>query len=583
MKKETAALPDVSVIIPVYNAGKYLRQTMDYLVQQTLETIEFIFVDDGSSDNSMDILNEYQKKYPEKIFIFSTPNLGPGEARNEGIANARAEYIGFADADDYMEYDMYEKMFEETKKQECDMVYIPYYLVSGGKKRIMGRVSQPITKEQMIFYGEVSFWTKLVRKSLLENMGKIPAMWFEDTAYMLPMFSYAEKIIYLDQPLYYYMKREGSITNSAEDKKTKDTIAAENYALDHCNPEFRQAVAARIADRILFNMGKRWMYSDEFVQHLKAHEKDFIENTILKKYPVRYEKVMNYLEFPERKIPRILFLAEFGQKLNRKVMEEYRKKVFKGQCEVVILNEENCDISCSPKVKEAYEKKQYEYVKYYFVVKNLYEHGGIFLDSGLHLHNSFENVRMFSSFFGFLDLNTFTDRVFGCCKNDKVMRELWRTYEFPEFYEDTFCPVKDRIRNVLVAYGGVALDDQTHLYEYPCAVFDSSIFVLNSQNPRHICAHDFEKNYQDQGYVVIPDSAVYSLTEKKSLDKTDAVIRELDRVTILKNKLLHQRAELRKENKKLKSKMKEMECSTSWKMTEVFRKGGTAVRKFIGK
>lgn len=101
--------PDVSVIVPVYNAELYLRQTMEYLVYQTLESLELIFIDDGSTDGSPEILKEYQRRYPEKILIYHTPNLGPGEARNEGIRRARGTYLGFADADDYMEYDMYEK------------------------------------------------------------------------------------------------------------------------------------------------------------------------------------------------------------------------------------------------------------------------------------------------------------------------------------------------------------------------------------------------------------------------------------------------------------------------------------------
>lgn len=89
---------------------------MDYLLHQTLELIELIFVDDQSTDQSREIIMEYKKQYPQKIFLYDSQHGGPGEARNIGIKHARADYIGFADADDYMEYDMYEKMFEETKK-----------------------------------------------------------------------------------------------------------------------------------------------------------------------------------------------------------------------------------------------------------------------------------------------------------------------------------------------------------------------------------------------------------------------------------------------------------------------------------
>ena len=108
MKEDHKTIPEVSVVIPVYNAEKYLRQTMSYLLYQTLEEIEFIFVDDGSSDHSVSIIEEYMQMHPNKISLYHTDHTGPGGARNKGIECARADYIGFADADDYMEYSMYE-------------------------------------------------------------------------------------------------------------------------------------------------------------------------------------------------------------------------------------------------------------------------------------------------------------------------------------------------------------------------------------------------------------------------------------------------------------------------------------------
>lgn len=574
-------VPDVSVIVPVYNAEKYLRQTMEYLVCQTMRSLELIFVDDGSTDGSPEILREYQMKYPERVFVYQTPNLGPGEARNKGIQKARGTYIGFADADDYMEYNMYEKMFEAAKDSPCDMVYIPYYLVRDCKKKVMGRISQPELIDQVIFHGEVSFWTKLIHKDLLKKVGKIPEMWFEDTAYMLPVFSYAKNIVYLNEPLYYYIKREGSITNSAADQKTLDTIQAENYALEHCNPLFRQAVAARIADRILFNIQMRWMYSKEFIRHLKTLREDLLENEILKKYPIRYQKIRNYLELPEEIIPARLILPGFGMRKEAVSEKKYLKQALKNAEEVVILNEDTCDLSCSEQVKTAWKEKNYEYLNHYFAVKNLYESGGIFLGEGLKIEKTLDHLRGFSSFFGFLDQKTFTDRIFGCCKGDRVVRELWKTYEKPSFYENIWLPLKHRIRNILIAYAGVPLDNQTHLHEYPCAVFDSSVFVIDSQNPMHICSHSFEHCYATPGYSVFPDTAIASLTEKKSSkDMFPQLDSELKRVTNLKNKLIRQRTELRAENKKLRREIELYKDSKSWKLTEILRRSGRAYRKF---
>ncbi|MFR9099083.1 MAG: hypothetical protein ACLVI9_04660 [Anaerostipes hadrus] len=114
------------------------------------------------------------------------------------------------------------------------------------------------------------------------------------------------------------------------------------------------------------------------------------------------------------------------------------------------------------------------------------------------------------------------------------------------------------------------MDDQTHLYEYPCAVFQSSVFVAGGRDPMHVCSHDFTKNYKEDGYTVLPDATVESFVSTKT-ETPDRVRQELERVTLLKNKLLNQRKELRKENKKLK-RIGEYENSTSWRMTAIFRK-----------
>ncbi|MBS7007258.1 glycosyltransferase family 2 protein [Anaerostipes sp.] len=572
--------PDISVVIPVYNAEQYLRQTMDYLVHQTLRSMEFIFIDDGSADGSMKILKEYQRQDPERIFIYETKNAGPGEARNMGIRHARADYIGFADADDYMEYNMFELMYEETKNGPCDLVCIPYYLVRNFQKKIMGRLSRPVTNESVIFQGEVSFWTKLIHRKLLEKAGKIPDMWFEDTAYMLVIFSYAEHIVYLDKPLYYYMKREGSITNSADNQKTLDTIRAENYALSHCAADYRDAVAARITDRILFNLRTRWMYSAPFIRHLKAHKNDIIGNPVLERYPKRYEEALSYLQLPDQEIPLKVYICEFGLPLAEPEKRKYESGIFSETYECRILNESNCNIHEHPLVKQAYDRKDYQFVAHYFAVKTLYEQGGIYLDQNLEIEHPFDCFRPFASFFGFLDQDHFTDRVFGCIPLDQTMGEILKTYEYPEFYEHPFLPLKDRIRNILTAFAGVELSNRTKKCEYPCAVFDSSVFVVKSSSKFHICSHDFKSQQNEEGYTVLPKTTVQTLSSGLPADLS-GLYREFDRVRALKDKLLLQRKELREEKHKLEERISLYEDSTSWKATKPLRRAGSLFKKLL--
>ncbi|MBO5944986.1 MAG: glycosyltransferase family 2 protein [Clostridia bacterium] len=115
----------VSVIIPVYNTGEFLRPALDSVIDQTLREIEIICVDDGSTDRSLDILKEYQKA-DERIRIVTETNAGPALARNNGIRRARGEYIAFLDADDFFELDMLEKLYLEAKANDLDIVVSDY-------------------------------------------------------------------------------------------------------------------------------------------------------------------------------------------------------------------------------------------------------------------------------------------------------------------------------------------------------------------------------------------------------------------------------------------------------------------------
>ena len=115
----------ISIIIPVYNAGQYLSQCLDSLLKQTLREIEIICVNDGSSDNSFEILKHYKTK-DERIIIINQNNQGQGSARNRAIDISKGEYIAFVDPDDWVEDNMFEYMYQKAKENNCDVVYCDY-------------------------------------------------------------------------------------------------------------------------------------------------------------------------------------------------------------------------------------------------------------------------------------------------------------------------------------------------------------------------------------------------------------------------------------------------------------------------
>ena len=138
---------DISVVMPVYNSGAYLREALCGLVKQTLKDIEIICVDDGSADDSLQILGEFAKA-DERIRILNREHTGAGEARNAGLAEASGEYVLFLDSDDIFDETLLEKIFRKGKKTEADVVLF-------GAKRYDNRTGQVVNAPRYL-------WRKLI-------------------------------------------------------------------------------------------------------------------------------------------------------------------------------------------------------------------------------------------------------------------------------------------------------------------------------------------------------------------------------------------------------------------------------------
>lgn len=127
----------VSVIVPVYNAGLFLRECMESLVNQTLTDIEIICIDDGSTDESLSILHEYQSQDERIKIICNKANLGAAESRNEGLTEAAGKYVQFVDADDYLKADTLENLFRTAENRKSDMCFLGMELVTSGIEKVM--------------------------------------------------------------------------------------------------------------------------------------------------------------------------------------------------------------------------------------------------------------------------------------------------------------------------------------------------------------------------------------------------------------------------------------------------------------
>ena len=166
----------VSVIVPVYNVEAYLERCLDSLVKQTLEEMEIIVVNDGTKDNSQAIIDRYAAAYPQKVISLIKENGGLSDARNYGIPYAHGEYIGFVDSDDYVDADMYERLYGAIEKTGMPVAQVGRDEIDKDGN-ILPNICEPVATEQVIpaegflkellmHRGDCSFCTKLLRKDL---------------------------------------------------------------------------------------------------------------------------------------------------------------------------------------------------------------------------------------------------------------------------------------------------------------------------------------------------------------------------------------------------------------------------------
>lgn len=225
----------VSVIIPVYNVEKYIKNCIDSLIGQTLKDIEFIFIDDGSEDTSKEIIKEYQKQ-DNRIILIEQENKGVSCARNQGLKIANGEYIGFVDSDDWIESNYFEKLFETAKKYNADIA-----TASAVRKREHNeKYRVHYTEEKVYTYltdkikicniPEACYiWNKIYKRELIINSLFKEGVYFEDILWIPEIIKSSKTLVTVPNTLYYYRANTNSIVKKYSDKKQFDSYKAKKY------------------------------------------------------------------------------------------------------------------------------------------------------------------------------------------------------------------------------------------------------------------------------------------------------------------------------------------------------------------
>lgn len=250
----------VSIIIPTYNVEEYLEECMDSVVRQTLQDIEIICINDGSTDGSLEILKRYAQN-DKRIIIVDKENGGYGIGMNIGLDKATGEYIGIVEPDDFVPLNMYEDLYNIAEKENLDFVKADFYRFkrsgNGNMDLVYNHLSKneedynvvfnPSTDPKTLLY-IMNTWSGIYRRSFLEEYhirhNETPGASFQDNGFFWQTFIYAKRCMFIDKP--YYMNRRDNPNSSV---KNKEKVYCMNIEYDFIREIFMQKGNEKLWER----------------------------------------------------------------------------------------------------------------------------------------------------------------------------------------------------------------------------------------------------------------------------------------------------------------------------------------------
>ena len=329
-------MPKISVIIPVYNVEKYLRECLDSVVNQTLKDIEIICVDDGSTDSSGRILDEYASK-DDRIKVLHKENGGYGKAMNIGIDNATGEYIGIVEPDDFINLNMYETLYNIAIKNDVDFIKSDFYRFKGNKNNrelFYNKLSKNLHYYNKVFdvnqnleaYSFImNTWCGIYKREFIEKYhirhNETPGASFQDNGFWFFTFAYSSRAYFLDKP--FYMNRrdnpnssiynKSKIFNVCDEFKWIESKIREDNKLKNVLPLYfymaykaYQAGYSRLSPKFRMNYLKRFSHDFSKIVKDEQFDKSYFSEYQLKvleeiiKDPSKYyREINNYNSFIE--------------------------------------------------------------------------------------------------------------------------------------------------------------------------------------------------------------------------------------------------------------------------------------------
>lgn len=265
----------ISIIVPIYNSEKYIKRCIDSLINQTYKNIEIVAINDGSSDKTQEILEEYSKT-DNRVVVISKENMGVTAARNDGIENATGDYLCFCDSDDWYELDMCETLIDAIKKYGVKIAVCSYIRVENGVKTpIMGKGNEYLlTRDEAIRniilggYFTGSLCTKLYDKNLFSNIHiEHPIKYNEDILLNYFVFKKIDSVAFVDKCKYnYYIRNDSSTGNPDSIKANKDCLYVSKLMLDELQGSNLESVIQQRYTNVLINLYRAYNINKKYVR-----------------------------------------------------------------------------------------------------------------------------------------------------------------------------------------------------------------------------------------------------------------------------------------------------------------------------
>lgn len=557
----------VSVIVPVYNVEKYIDKCLDSLVNQTLQDIEIIVVNDGSPDNSQQIIDRYVENYPEKVVSYIKKNGGLGDARNYGIERAGGQYIGFVDSDDWVDKNMFKSMYEMAQKESLDVVLCDLIEIDDGweqgtiAKGYRGNTSVvEIPKYDYILnsLNPAMACNKLFKRTIF-YVKKFPIQLYEDMATIPILLSYANKIGYLPCAFYYYRQIEQSITKISSDVRILQVIDAWESCLNGVQRDDKEPMEVAVYRSIESFLSFKPKFASEFLEYAKKNKECFLKNTLIKDW-IKSGYIPNLFE--KQLIPKKIHYFWFGgnpkSELIERCIDSWKK--YAPDYEIIEWNESNCDLHVNKYVEQAYAAKKWAFVADYFRMEKIDEYGGIYLDTDMELMREPDMLLLNSAFFAFETKDAVNACIFGAVPHHPVVAHCRKSYMRENFlnkdgsYNTSYTVVR-RITEQLDKYG-LVLNGYEQTLQNGVRIYPPNKLTLDMFDGEIIAQHHYDCSWWDVKVGVLSYKNTV-LRDYFSSVRVDVV--ERDNSDIILQRDFY------------KSEYERLENSTCWKITKPLR------------